>query len=158
KTYGYAKYFSPSDESASIDWNKFAIFGAGQVDKCTSDKELLETLKNIFTPIIPGIKFYEGQGRSNYDIQKITPKDLSDYVLTYWQHKGVRLGMDHTGRSYSSIRVNRPFETDTSRPIGNIMTNMAAAKYLGEAFRYKGWVKLEKGSKGTGSLWFRVIW
>ena len=156
KTYGYVKYFHPSDESSSINWDNFAIYGANAVDKCTTDKELLETLKKIFEPIAPSIKFYIRQKKSKFDFQKLTPKDLANYSLTYWQHKGVSLGMVNSGRPYSSIRVNREIEINNSSPFGNIMTTMAADKYLGKEFRYTGWVKLEKGSKGTGNLWFRV--
>ena len=156
KTYGYVKYFHPSDESANIDWDNFAIYGANEVEKCTSDKELIETLKKIFEPIAPSIKFYKGQVKSNFDLQKIIPKDMKDYDVTFWQHKGVSLGMTNGGRPYSSIRVNRDFEINNSSPFGNIMTTMEAASYIGKEFKYTGWVKLEKGSKGAGNLWFRV--
>ena len=67
KTYGYVKYFHPSDEAASIDWDKFAIYGASQVENCKSENELLETLKTIFEPIAPSIKFYVGDKKSKYD-------------------------------------------------------------------------------------------
>ena len=71
KTYGYVKYFHPSDEASSIDWGKFAVYGAEQVEKCKSDEELIETLKTIFEPIAPSIKFYKGSEMANYDFQKI---------------------------------------------------------------------------------------
>lgn len=156
KAYGYVKYFHPSDEAASIDWDKFAIYGASQVEKCESDEEFLEALKTLFEPIAPSVKFYIDQEDSTFDFQEITPKDLTNYDLTYWQHKGVSLGMTNSGKPYSSIRVNREFEIDKSSPFGNIVTSVAASKYSGKIIKYKGWVKLEKDSKGTGHLWFRV--
>ncbi len=156
KIYGYVKYFHPSDEASSIDWDKFAIYGASQVENCKSEEELLETLKTIFEPIAPSITFYIGEETSNFDFQIITPKDSTNYDLAYWQHKGVSLGMTNNGKPYSSIRVNRNFEINNSSPFGNIMTQIEASKYSGKEFKYTGWVKLEKGSKGTGSLWFRV--
>jgi C-terminal processing protease CtpA/Prc len=156
KVYGYVKYFHPSDEAANIDWDNFAIYGAGQVEKCTSEEEFLETLKNLFLPIAPSIQFLSDEDTTSIDLQSITPKDVSEYDLTYWQHKGVSLGMTNNGRPYSSVRVNREFVTDNSSSFGNIMTSLEASKYLGKEFKYTGWVKLEKGSKGTGHLWFRV--
>ncbi|MGI9551632.1 MAG: S41 family peptidase [Aurantibacter sp.] len=156
KTYGYVKYFHPSDEASSIDWDKFAIYGAGQVENCKSQEELIETLYAIFKPIAPSIKFYEGEEPISYDFEKITPKDTIGYDFTYWQHTGVSKGMANYGRPYKSIRVNRDFEIDNSSSFGNIMTSINASKYSGKEFRYTGWVKVEKGSKGTGSLWFRV--
>ncbi len=156
KTYGYVKYFHPSDEASSIDWNKFAIYGASQVENCKSENELLETLKTLFEPIAPSIQFYFGEKAIDYDLKKITPEDSANYELAYWQHKGVSLGMTNKGKPYSSIRLNRNFEIDNSSPFGNIMTSLEASKYSGKQFKYTGWVKLEKGSKGTGNLWFRV--
>ncbi len=156
KTYGYVKYFHPSDEASAIDWNRFAIYGAKKVENCSSETELVTTLRTLFEPIAPTIKFNIGREAINYDFKEITPEDTKDYELAYWQHKGVSLGMKNSGRPYSSIRVNRGFEIDKSSSFGNIMTAVAAADYAGKEFRYTGWVKLEKGSTGTGNLWFRV--
>tara|TARA_R110000744_G_scaffold256465_1_gene371938 strand:+ start:8189 stop:10444 length:2256 start_codon:yes stop_codon:yes gene_type:complete len=156
KTYGYVKYFHPSDESSSIDWDRFAIYGVSQVENCKSEIELLETLKTLFEPIAPSIQFYVGESSANYDFQSITPENSTNYELTYWQHKGVSLGMTNNGKPYYSSRVNRNFEIDYSSAFGNIIGSLEASKYSGKQFKYSGWVKLEKPSEGTGNLWFRV--
>ncbi len=156
KVYGYVKYFHPSDEASTIDWDKFAIYGSSQVENCKSDAELLETFKRIFEPIAPSVRFYSDEDSGDYDFKEITPKDLENYNLAYWQHKGVSFGMTNKGRPYSSVRVNRDFEIDNSSSFGNIMTSVGASKYSGKEFKYSGWVKLAKGSQGTGNLWFRV--
>jgi hypothetical protein len=31
KLYGYVRFFHPADEAAAIDWEQFAIYGAGKV-------------------------------------------------------------------------------------------------------------------------------
>ena len=154
--YGYVKYFHPSDESSVIDWDKFAIYGASKVENCKSETELLKTLKIIFGPIAPSIRFYTSQDGVNYDFQTITPQKPANYELTYWQHKGVSLGMTNNGMPYKSIRVNSDFEIDNSSAFGNITTSLKVGDYSGKQFKYSGWVKLEKASEGTGSLWFRV--
>lgn len=156
KTYGYVKYFHPSDEASSIDWDQFAIYGASNVDKCKSEIELLKTLRTIFEPIAPSIKFSLEEDNANYDLQTITPKDSTNYELTYWQHKGVSLGMTNNGKPYYSTRINRNFEIDYSSAFGNITGSLEASIYSGKQFKYSGWVKLEKSSEGTGNLWFRV--
>lgn len=155
-TYGYVKYFHPSDEASSIDWDMFAIYGADQVEKCKSEIELLKTLKTLFEPIAPSINFYLGEKETDYDFRTITPEDSSNYELAYWQHKGVSFGMVNTGEPYYSVRVNRNFETDYSSDFGNITGSLEATKYSGKPFKYSGWVKLEQGSTGNGNLWFRV--
>ncbi|SDD96488.1 Peptidase family S41 [Pricia antarctica] len=156
KTYGYVKYFHPSDEAANLDWNAFAIYGAAQIEKCNSEKEVLLTLKELFGPIAPSADFQMGTTPSKYDSSKITPKDAKDYKLTYWQHKGVSRGMAVQGRPYLSVRINRTSTTDNSSPFGNVMTSIDAAEYKGKDIKYSGSVKLCDGSEGTGHLWFRV--
>lgn len=156
KAYGYVKYFHPSDEAATIDWDKFAIYGSSQVEVCTSDEEFLKTLKTIFEPIAPSIKFHIDQEDLAFDFQKITPKDLKNYDLTYWQHEGVSIGMNNSGQPYTSTRINREYEIDISSSFGNIVTSVKATAYKGKKIKYSGWVKLEKGSEGNGRLWFRV--
>ncbi|MEO5601552.1 MAG: hypothetical protein ABIR06_11565 [Cyclobacteriaceae bacterium] len=56
KLYGYVRYFHPSDEAASIDWEKFAIYGSGKVQKCRDVQCLQETLVELFEPIAPTIQ------------------------------------------------------------------------------------------------------
>ncbi len=156
KTYGYVKYFHPSDEAATLDWDAFAIYGAWEIEKCNSDKEVLSTLKKLFTPIAPSTNFQMGKTPSKYDFSKIIPKDTKAYKLSYWQHKGVSRGMAFKGGPYISVRVNRTSTTDSSSPFGNIMTSIDASKYKGKDIKYSGSVKLGDGSEGTGHLWFRV--
>src|SRR5688500_18305216 len=56
RLYGYVRYFHPSDEAANIDWNKFAIYGSGKVQKCKNIDCLQETLVELFEPIAPTIQ------------------------------------------------------------------------------------------------------
>ncbi len=56
KLYGYVKYFHPSDEAAALDWDRFAIYGAGKVLQAPSDAELTSTLQKLFHPFAPSIQ------------------------------------------------------------------------------------------------------
>lgn len=58
KLYGYVKYFHPSDEAASIDWERFAIYGAQRVENARDSRELRRRLEGLFLPIAPSIKLY----------------------------------------------------------------------------------------------------
>ncbi|MDF1698325.1 MAG: S41 family peptidase [Saprospiraceae bacterium] len=104
KVYGYVKYFHPSEEAAQLDWNYFASYGAKEIEKCGNKDELVVTLKELFKPIAPGIVFLEKE--SPYDFNAITPKDTSQYEVTYWQHLGVAKDMNYNYGIYKSIRVN----------------------------------------------------
>jgi len=154
KAYGYVKYFHPSDEAAHIDWNSFAIYGAEQIKKCSSQQEVVSTLNQLFQPIAPTVVF--STTKQEFDYQTITPSDIKKYKPIYWQHNGLGIGMNNSGETYTSVRVNSKDETVKSSGFGNIMTGLDADKYLGKEIKYTGFVKIKEGSTGTGHLWLRV--
>ncbi len=50
RTYGYIRYFYPGDEAASIDWDKFAYYGASYLGDSSSGKfkDDMESLSTVF--------------------------------------------------------------------------------------------------------------
>lgn len=154
KAYGYVKYFHPSDEASKIDWNTFAAYGASEILKCNNTEEVVATLNDLFQPIAPGVIF--SSSKQDYDMSIITPVTLDDYKPTYWQHKGVSLGMNNQGGIYNSVRVNRHTEIDESNSFGSLALFVDPEKYIGKEIKYTGWAKLKEGSSGTGHLWLRV--
>lgn len=155
KAYGYVKYFHPSDEAAHIDWGNFSIYGAKQIERCSTQGEVISTLNQLFKPIAPSIVF--SSSKQNFDYNSITPSNLKKYKATYWQHKGVSLGMQYQNSIYKSIRVNKETESDqATSSFGNILTSINPEKYRGKEIKYTAWVKLKKESKGSGHLWLRV--
>lgn len=154
KAYGYIKYFYPSDEAAHIDWNSFAIYGAEQIKKCSSQEEVITTLNQLFYPIAPSVVF--SNAKQEFDYKNITPSNLKKYKPIYWQHNGLGIGMNNSGETYTSVRVNSKDKTIKSSGFGNIMTGIDADKYLDKEIKYTGFVKIKEGSSGTGHLWLRV--
>jgi hypothetical protein len=53
RLYGYVRYFHPSDESAELNWEQFAVYGAGKVKGARNTIELKAVLEEIFLPIAP---------------------------------------------------------------------------------------------------------
>lgn len=108
KAYGYVKYFHPSDEAAGIDWARFSMYGAKEIEKCSSPQQVIETLNRLFNPIAPSARFSVSQSEPKYDLKIITPDDTSGYRFTYWQHQGVSIGMKiNQPKVYESVRINR---------------------------------------------------
>lgn len=153
KLYGYVRYFYPGDEAASLDWDAFAIYGAGQVEKCKDQRELLGTLRQLFQPIAPTMVLNTKD--NPIVLGKILPP--KDAKPVYWQHLGVVTG-EYPGNIYQSERVNTvKTETKAEYPdFGNVMTYLDAAPYAGKTIKFTGRVKVLQGSTGTGHLWLRV--
>lgn len=103
KLYGYTRYFHPSDEAASINWDKFIYYGVQEVLNAQNSKELKATLQELFLPIAPTMEIYlEGETPKKNEL----PKKSNDNVLVTWQHKG--LGGISRNPAYKSMRIGRP--------------------------------------------------
>lgn len=102
KLYGYVRFFHPSDEASSIDWDRFAILGAGRVAGCADAKALRTTLAGLFSPLAPSLRVC-GAGVKPRPVK--LPGDSATCLPVCWQHHGVGL----TGFiPYHSERTNRP--------------------------------------------------
>lgn len=157
KLYGYVKYFHPSDEAHTMNWDKFAMYGAGRVSSCKTDEELLVALQEIFKPIAPTIQIYGTWDEpKKFDQSVLVPiQGKEDYNLTYWQHTGLGFGMATNGRVYKSVRVNRADKVDVSDGVGNLIRSVKGGDYQNKRLKYSAKVKLSAESEGTGHLWIR---
>jgi hypothetical protein len=159
KLYGYVKYFHPSDEASSIDWNKLAIFGAGKVKNARDRVELKEVLKEIFLPIAPTVQIYSSDEKP---MALEIPENVEKLKVVSWQHEG--LGSGSTDRTYGrwrykSIRLNR--ENRLLRKsrfgFGGIVQSVDGAKYRGRGIKLKASVRADvSGLNNQGQLWLRV--
>lgn len=83
RLYGYVRYFHPSDESASLDWTRFGVYGVEKVKDAVNDQELKDALEELFLPIAPTLSLYM-EGEKPPKQAKIKPTD----ELVAWQHYG----------------------------------------------------------------------
>lgn len=99
KLFGYIKYFHPSDEASSLDWDRFAVLLSQRVSQ--SDN-LQNTLEEMFLPIAPSIQIHNKNKKPSSITQTSNPINLPDI---YWQHIGN--GEGGVRSVYKSARVNR---------------------------------------------------
>ncbi|WP_059173100.1 S41 family peptidase [Bacillus sp. FJAT-27445] len=83
RLYGYVRYFHPSDESAGLNWDRFAVYGAGRVKDAADDRELKKVLEELFLPIAPSLVITE-KGKKAAKPQE--PQKSAEVVA--WQHYG----------------------------------------------------------------------
>ena len=116
KLYGYVRYFYPSDEAITIDWNKFAIYGSGKVKNARTTDELAFTLEELFLPIAPTLQIL----RPNEKPRPVNiPEHLGALLPVFWQHKGLGFGVYNLygdDSPYRSFRLNRKITTNISQP------------------------------------------
>ncbi|MGE5457452.1 MAG: hypothetical protein ACM3RX_03780, partial [Methanococcaceae archaeon] len=116
KVYGYVKYFHPSDEATTIDWNLFAIYGVQEIEKCRTKDQLVKKLNELFNPIAPSVRIISSTNEPAYDLSIVTPGDTAGYRQTFWQHRGVSTGMiNKSYQVYKSKRINRELNDTTGK-------------------------------------------
>lgn len=149
KTYGYVRYFYPSDEASAINWEHFLVYGSRIAEQAKNDEELIIVLADLFKPLAPQIVF-------NLDgsVPQIIPPEMNkaDLRPVYWQHFGMG---GKNSNVYKSIRVGRTFsEKKGTESMGNFMQSFPVKNYQDRAFRLKAMTKVSSGS--NAQLWARV--
>ena len=101
KLFGYVRYFYPSNEAYSTDWDEFAITGVRAIEGSPTDAELANKLGELFHPIAPLVRVHTRENRpSDGELTYRPLRDLSFLKVTAWRHHGV--GLDYP--MYQSIR------------------------------------------------------
>jgi C-terminal processing protease CtpA/Prc len=146
KLYGYVRFFHPSDEASAIDWDKFAVYGAGKVKNCKDSAELKRALEQLFLPIAPTVQIYfEGETTRQLSI----PRDTTGLKAVAWQHYGFA-GLEYIN-GYRSIRLNRI----SPGCAGWVSQVMSPLEFRGKEIKLSAWVKVRvKGADNAGQLYF----
>ena len=117
KLYGYTRFFHPSNESAYLDWDEFAVLGVEEVLKCKNNNEIKETLKRLFLPVAPAIRIYSNKNEpDNNGI--VYSKDTTGMDVIAWQHFGTWLSSE--SNTYRSYRVFKNTSNISERGYSNL--------------------------------------
>jgi hypothetical protein len=103
KLYGYTRYFHPSDQADSINWNQFVIYGSRRVIDAKDIQDLKTDLEELFLPIAPTLQLYYSGTRT---ASNPLTTDTTGLKVVAWQHLG--FGRKDGLPPYRSIRTNRP--------------------------------------------------
>ncbi|MCP5103003.1 MAG: peptidase S41 [bacterium] len=151
RLYGYVKYFYPGDEAASMDWDRFAIYGAQKVEQAKNKDELKKNLEELFLPVAPALLIHDANEKMKFSAAKITPRETKDKKVVAWQHNGVGFGKRRS--TYKSIRLNRKNKIPPEVSFGTITGSIDPKPLKGKKIKFKAAVNV---SEGRGQLWLRV--
>jgi len=85
KALGYVRYFYPSQNIRTIDWNQFALRGSEVVWACKSEDELASRLTELFNAIGKDIQVDK---TSKIDSMTLPQLSCQPSEMMFWQHKG----------------------------------------------------------------------
>jgi hypothetical protein len=89
RVYGYVRFFHPSDEAATVDWDKVAIIGAEAVRDAGDREALRVALLQVFQPVAPSMELTGPT--STATAAKSAPLAPPGERLIFWQHAGLKL-------------------------------------------------------------------
>jgi len=152
KLYGYVRFFHPSDEATTLDWDRFAIYGAERVAAASSREELRATLEELFLPIAPTVQIYPTAEPP--EPLPLMPEDASGLEVVAWQHLGVGLSPRSV---YRSKRLNRDLEIAGENTAPRVvMQSIEAAPHRGTRVKLRAYVRAEVTNGNQAQLWLRV--
>ena len=152
KMYGYVRFFHPSDEAASIDWDRFAILGVIRIREVPPSGDLLKAMNRLFLPIAPAAQIFE----TGHEPEPSPAPEVSPVLETVaWQHLGVRLPGKPT--IYRSKRTNREARFSSGGVFGTIAQSVDATPYRGKTVKLTASIRAEvEGEGNQGHMWLRV--
>ena len=145
KVYGIARWFVPSDEAFSADWDSIAVSGVQEALGYENDRELAEGLKRIFGGYVP--MFLVDANPVSAELESYFSADHSDADKIRWQHYGVDLGpLSH---DYISRRIGRPY---SSRNISRFAFSGNVNSQLSDTDEVTLEIVCKSGSDGGGTV------
>lgn len=156
RTFGYVRYFHPSDQASLVNWDRFAIFCANQTLNSSSDQTVDELLQSLFDPIVVGFEVYRGEAKPQPETADVPASEI-----LAWQHYGVEMGTSRVN-IYKSGRTNRARKLATGG-FFNLIQNVDVSelKDCEIRFRFKaktehpdcrlqGWLRVDRESGKRG--------
>ncbi len=149
RLYGVVRYFYPSDASASLDWNRFAIHGAKQVRGARDVTALQATLQRLFGPLGPGIEISQ-------NLPPAPALGNPDNQLIAWRYLGA--GISNMPGPYKAKRTGRSLVASASIDgFATVMQTVPAQNLRGKTIRLRGLVRATSREATAGAaLWLRV--
>jgi len=84
RAFGYLRFFHPSDQAASADWNMVALVGMQVMEDAPTPEDLAKRLQSFFAPIAPTVQFL-APGTS----AQPQAKPEGGQQLVRWKHTGM---------------------------------------------------------------------
>ena len=110
--YGLVRFFHPTDQSKTVDWDRLAIAGVERVEPCKDAAELAAALTEVFKPLAPTLQVWPGdEHTAPPSPPPAIPAEATQ--ITAWSHFGVQLAPPTPGAPniYRSTRATEALTT-----------------------------------------------
>jgi len=153
KLYGCARYFSPSVESQSNDWDRFSLTGVEAVENAENTDKLKVVLNNLFLPLIPELELYAPENKPKGSYSPVPPKGALKSVALGWKHVGPPTVTDN--KVFFS-KVENIYKTQREKE-GSVFQILDAVPLQGKEIKFSASVRTYLvPPSGQAQLWLRI--
>src|SRR5215813_7315225 len=103
---GYVRYFHPSDQVVTADWDRFTIEGMRRVEPCEGPEQVANALEALFRPVAPTVQVFPKGTQPAAPAGLVPPAGAVGLKLVSWRHHGVG---QQGNRPYSPYRSERVY-------------------------------------------------
>lgn len=89
RLYGYVRFFHPSDEGATTNWNLLAVEGTEYVQDAADANELATRLHELFVPIAPTVQVFPTDIPPTTSPEMLPADGHASLQIARWVHQGV---------------------------------------------------------------------
>ena len=148
RLYGVLRFFHPSDEAATIDWNRYAVLGVSKIRNAKDSAELKVRLEALVHGIAPTVQITEGGARTIAMSVPAWDEEVS------WQYLGPGFGPDYTGTYRAKRTARDPVPGSGESGWTTVTQHIDAESYRGKPFRLGAFARADTG--GAVGAWVQV--
>lgn len=142
------RYFHPSDQAASVDWNRFTSSAIARVEVAPDPVALAALLQGIIRSVGPTVQVFPLGREPELPTAWSTPEGTQARLVA-WRHFG--LGLDGK-KPWSSERVDEP----TAAGFAQLSQTLDATGLAGQRVRLSAQVRADLEPGASAELWLRV--
>ncbi len=152
--FGYVRYFHPSSEAQSANWDEFALLGVQEIESANNTNELKTKLEKLFTMVAPGIKIYEKN-------KQIASKKRAEMPKTALKNVSISWIQDFSGLEVKDPRIKSKvvnvYESQREKP-GIVLQSIEAEPLRNMKIVLSAWAKANTvGIESKGQLWLTIF-
>src|SRR6185436_2917128 len=145
----YIRFFHPSDQAASADWNRVAVAGIAAVEDAPDAAALARALEGFFRPLAPTVRVFLRGERPELDPALRPPAGGEPPRIVAWRHYGGKF--DGTAKTFYSARID-----NLTPSFGSLLQAVAPGDLRGRRVRLRARVRAEMKPNGRLQLGLRV--
>lgn len=151
KLYGYVRFFYPSNENISLNWDKFMLYAVNRIENTKNLNQLKEELENIFSYPAPLLNINDFRNKKLRFADK-PENSLNNYAVS-WLHSG---GFSPRATQYIYSTVHNVYEPLRPREAAAFQV-IDVKEYADSKITVYADFKVKAKTPGSGAMiWLRV--